>query len=300
MRELWTLVQHDLLNPRTLTGAVTYGLVLLAIAWIVARALRLAVRQALARMDRTLIDLTSITFLTQLAQIAIYVVALTFYAHLIPELRSFGTALLTSVGVVSIVVGLAAQNTLGNVVAGVSLVLYRPFEVDDQVQVAAPTGLETGVVESLTLGYTVLRTFDNRRVVVPNSVMATQVTVNLTSRDPKVMLVLPIGIGYGSDLDLARRILLELAQGHGDVTSLVDCPVTQLGPSAVTLTLRAWCPNAAAAKRAEFDLYERAKRRFDEAQVEIPFPSSNVILTVHGSQPAGLQHDTDCVRPVAP
>lgn len=287
MKEWWTLACHDLLNPRTLAGAVTYGLVLLAAAWIVTRALRIAVGQALARVDRAMIDRTSVTFLTQLAQIAIYVFALTFYAHLIPELRSVGTALLTSVGVVSIVVGLAAQNTLSNVVAGISLVLYRPFEVDDQVQVAAPTGLETGVVESLTLGYTVLRTYDNRRIVVPNSVMATQVTVNLTSRDPKVMLVLPIGIGYGADLDLARSILLGLAQGHADVDSVVDCPVTQLG-SAVTLTLRAWCPTTAAAKRAEYDLYERAKRRFDEARVEIPFPSSNVIVTIHDSQAGGL------------
>jgi small-conductance mechanosensitive channel len=69
--------------------------------------------------------------------------------------------------------------------------------------------------------------------------MATQATVNLTSKDPKVMLILPIGLGYGVDLDAARKILLDLAAAHGDVTSVVDCPVTQLGASAVTLTLRA-------------------------------------------------------------
>lgn len=125
------------------------------------------------------------------------------------------------------------------------------------MQVAAPSGLETGVVESLTLGYTVLRTYDNRRIVVPNSLMAAQVTVNLTSRDPKVMLVLPIGIGYGADLDLARTVLLELARTHPDVASVVDCPVTQLGASAVTLTLRAWCADAATAKRVQFDLLEQ-------------------------------------------
>jgi small-conductance mechanosensitive channel len=281
MKEFETLVRHDLLNPRTVTGAVMYGLISLTVAWIAARALRLTVKEALARTDRAMIDRTSVLFLTQLAQIGIYLLALTFYAHVIPELRSVGTALLTSVGVASVVVGLAAQNTLGNVVAGISLVLYRPFEVDDQVQVAAPSGLETGVVESLTLGYTVLLTYDNRRIVVPNSIMATQVTVNLTSRDPKAMLVLPIGIGYRADLDLARSILLTLAGGHRDVTSVVDCPVTQRGSSAVTLTLRAWCPTAAAAKRAECDLYEQAKRRFDEARIEIPFPYRNVIVTLN-------------------
>jgi small conductance mechanosensitive channel len=280
MRDFETLVRHDFFNPRTLTGAVIYGVVLLAIAWIVARALRLAVSGALARADARMIDRTSLMFVTQLVQIGIYLFALTFYAHLIPQLRTFGTALLTSVGVASVVVGFAAQNTLGNIVAGISLILYRPFEVDDHVQVAAPSGLETGVVESLTLGYTVLRTDDNRRVVVPNSVMATQVMVNLTSRDPRAMLVLPIEIGYGADLEAARRILVDLAKAHSDVTSVVDCPVTHLGASAVRLTLRAWCPNGGAAKRAEFDLYEQAKRRFDDAHIEMPVSSMNVTVTM--------------------
>jgi len=188
MKAFELVVRRDLLNPYTVTGAVTSAVLMLLLAWIAARAVRLTVHEMLARTDRDTIDRTSVLFLTQLAQIMIYIVALTFYAHLIPELRSVGTALLTSVGVASIVVGLAAQNTLGNIVAGVSLIIYRPFQVDDQIQVTAPTGLETGVVESLSLGYTVLRTFDHRRVVIPNSIMATQATVNLTSQDLKVML----------------------------------------------------------------------------------------------------------------
>ena len=285
MNQFEGLIRHDLLNPQTMTGAVTYGLIALAVAWIIARALRLAVKEALARADGSMIDRTSVLFLTQLAQIVVYLIVLTFYAHLIPELRSVGTALLTSVGVAGIVVGIAAQNTLGNIVAGISLVLYRPFEVGDHVQVQAPSGLETGVVESLTVGYTVLRTNDNRRIVVPNSRMATEVTVNLTSLDPRVMLVLPIDIGYGANLDIARGILLDLAKGHGDVTSVVDCPVTQLGTSAIRLTLRAWCPDAAASKRVEFDLYEQTKRRFDEAHIEIPFPYTNVIVTMRSNPP---------------
>ena len=211
-------------------------------------------------------------------QIGIFVLAFTYYAHVIPGLRSLGTALLASAGVASIVVGLAAQNTLGNIVAGVSLLMYRPFRVQDVVQVTAASGLETGTIESLTLGYTILKTFDNRRIVVPNSVMATQVTVNLTSRDPRVMLMLPLGVGYGSDLDKARAIVVEAARSQPDVQEVVDCPVTQLGASAVTLTLRAWCADATTARRAQFDLIERIKKQFDRQGVEIPFPYTNVVL----------------------
>ena len=69
-----------------------------------------------------------------------------------------GSAWSASVGVASVVLGLAAQSTLGNLIAGISLLLYRPFEAGDRLQVTAPTGLETDVVESLNLGYTVLKT----------------------------------------------------------------------------------------------------------------------------------------------
>jgi small-conductance mechanosensitive channel len=131
-----------------------------------------------------LVDRTAAPFVVQLLRVLLYVIALLLYVHLIPGLRGIGTALLAGAGVASIVLGLAAQNTLGNLIAGMTLLLYRPFQVGDRVQVTAPTGLETGVVQVITLGYTILRTENNRRIVVPNSAMANQVTVNLTSVDP--------------------------------------------------------------------------------------------------------------------
>jgi small conductance mechanosensitive channel len=271
-------ILRDFSNPATLFGALFYALVFLVVAWLAARALRLIVVHLLRRDERGLIDRTAASFITQLIQIGIYLLALILYAHLIPTLRHMGTALLASVGVVSVVLGLAAQNTLGNLVAGIALLLYRPFQVGDLVQVNAPTGLETGTIESLTLGYTVLQTFDNRRIVVPNSVMASQVTINLTAKDPRVMAIVPVSIGYDSDIDRARRALTELAHNHPLVQEIVGCPVTQLGSSGVTLSLRAWCANAGAAKQVEFDLYEQAKKRFDQEGIEIPFPYTNVLL----------------------
>lgn len=108
-----------------------------------------------------------------------YLCALVLYAHLIPVLRQLGTALLTGVSVASVVIGLAAQNTLGNVIAGFSLLLYRPVRIGDRVQVAGPSGPCIGTIESLSLGYTIIRVEDGRKIIVPNSTMASQVTVNL-------------------------------------------------------------------------------------------------------------------------
>lgn len=117
--------------------------------------------------------------MTQLAQALIYLSALVLYAHLVPMLRQIGTALLAGVSVASVVIGLAAQNTLGNGIAGLALLLYRPFRIGDRVQLTGPAGLATGTVETLSLGYTMIRADDGRKLVVPNSTMAAQVTVNL-------------------------------------------------------------------------------------------------------------------------
>lgn len=92
-----------------------------------------------------------------------------------------GTALPAGVSVASIIVGLAAQNTLGNLVSGVSLLLYRPFRVGDSLQIGASTGLEIGEVERMTLGYTILKTPDGRRIIVPNSAMINQAPIRLAS-----------------------------------------------------------------------------------------------------------------------
>ncbi len=277
-----SLLQIEFIKPETLFGALFYGLVFLLAAWLGARALRLSVAKLLKRDEHRAIDHTVAFFLVQLVQIGIYLLAVILYTHLIPALHNVGTVLLTSAGVASVVLGLAAQNTLGNVIAGISLLLYRPFVVGDRIQMSAPTGLEVGVVENITLGYTTLKTFDNRRVVAPNSAMASQVTINLTSKDPRVMAVVPIGIGYNADINKAREILVDLAKTHPNVQEVADCPVTQLGNSSVTLSLRAWCEDSVVALKVQYDIYEQAKNRFEKEGIEIPFPYTNVVLKKEG------------------
>ena len=166
----------------------------------------------------------------------------------------------------------------GNLIAGISLLLYRPFNVGDRLQITAPTGLETGLVESLGLGYTVLKTDDNRRVVVPNSVMASQTMVNLTGEAPRVLCSVPIGISCDSDIDKARAILLELARQHPLAKQVTGCPVTQVGPVGVILTVSAWCPDPGAAAQLKCDLLEQVHRRFAKDGIELPFPQTVVTL----------------------
>lgn len=169
-----------LLNPRTLPGALFYAVVFLAAALFIGRLARLFARRSAKHFS----DVTALSFVAQLLQVVVFLIAIILYAHLIPALRAVGTALLAGVSVVSIVVGLAAQNTLGNLIAGLSLLLYRPFHIGDRVQLNTPKGVETGTVSGLSLGYTILRNAEEQEIIVPNSVMVSQVIIRMAHGHP--------------------------------------------------------------------------------------------------------------------
>jgi small-conductance mechanosensitive channel len=172
-----------LLDPRQLLGAVAYAGILIVIGVLLSRALRRTLKALIAH-DRTEgVDQITLSFLSHLAILVLWIVLAIFYTHLVPALNRFGTALLAGFGLISVIAGLAAQTTLGNLVSGISLVLYKPFRRGDRLQVHAPTkdGFEIGVVEDITLGYTVLRTGDGRQIIVANGSMAQETMIKLGS-----------------------------------------------------------------------------------------------------------------------
>jgi small-conductance mechanosensitive channel len=259
---------RDLFNPDTFAGAAFYAAIFAIVAYIAGRAVRAAVNRTLQSHPGK-VDATTLKFLGDLLRVAIYVVAGLCYAYHIPVLRQLGGVLLASVGLVSVVVGLAAQSTLGNLIAGVSLLLYRPFRLDDRLQVTAPTGLESGVVESLSLGYTTVRTDDNRKIVIPNSLIASQTSVNTSVARQKTTCTITINISYKADIDTARKIMTDLAKAHAKTVEVTSCRVTALTDNGVTMTMTVSCADVTTATDLKFDLLESIKKRFDANGVEL-------------------------------
>ncbi len=257
------------MDVSTPEGEIMSAVVIGFVAWAIGRGVGVGFKRLQQHPKYMPSDRTALNFLAQLVRLAIYLFAFVTWAQIVPALRGLGTTWLASVGVVSVVLGLAAQNTLGNLVAGISLLLYRPFNLGDRLQVTAPSGLETGVVESLNLGYTVLRTSDNRRVVIPNSAMASQTSINLSLTDERRMCLVPFKLSHEADVDKARKILLELAQQHAKVLEVQGCPVTDLSGTSVTLTVRLWCADVKTAEEIKNDLLEAGKRRFAAEGIEL-------------------------------
>jgi small-conductance mechanosensitive channel len=173
------------LHLDTWSGALALAILFwvggLLLSWTLHRAIWLVIeRDRDQRIDRM-----TARFRSKVASVFVWLIILMFYAHMFPALDRLSTALLASVFVATIVIGLAAQSTLSNFVSSLSLIFYRPFRLGDRIQINAPTGLETGVVEDVSLGYTILQTFDNRWVIISNSVISNTVTVNLTAVHPQ-------------------------------------------------------------------------------------------------------------------
>lgn len=226
----------SLLRPDTFIGAAIYLVLFVLAALLLARALRATVHVELTRQGH--IDRTTISFAQQIGTAAIWVMVLILYAHLIPELRAMGTALLAGASVASVVIGLAAQSTLGNLIAGVSITLYRPFRLGDTLLVTAPTGTEVGAVELISLGYTTLRTADGRLVVLPNSLAASQVTINFREARTTAPVAVAIRIGRQADADAARTLALSIGREVAGEGAAPGCFVTRIEAGTAVLELR--------------------------------------------------------------
>lgn len=254
-------------SPDSLIGAIAYLLIFVLIAMVLSRLLRSAMHAAMTRQGH--FDRTTISFLQQIMTAFIWIAVLILYAHLIPVLRSMGTALLAGASVASVVIGLAAQSTLGNLVAGVSITIYRPFRLGDTLQIAAPTGTEIGVVELISLGYTTLRAPAGHLVVVPNSVAASQVTINLNSSSSFAPwpLVITIRLNRGADVEAARELALETAKERSEAKAVLGCYLTKVEATAVTLELRLAANDSAHRDKLRSTLLAELSRRFAEAHV---------------------------------
>jgi small-conductance mechanosensitive channel len=261
--------EQDLLSyvrPDTLWGALAYLVIFVALAMLLSRALRAAVHAAMTRNGH--LDRTSISFLQQICTALIWVLMVILYAHLIPALRSMGTAVLAGASVASVVIGLAAQSTLGNLVAGIAITIYRPFRLGDTLQVATPTGTDIGIVELISLGYTTLRAPAGHLIVLPNSSAASQVILNLSATFAPWPIAVTIRLSRNADQEAARHLALAVAAENAGEKAVLGCFLTKMDAASITLELRLVARDAAGRDALRSKLIADLARRFSEARLD--------------------------------
>ncbi len=182
--------------------------------------------------------------------------------------------LLAGMGVVGFVVGFALQDTLSNFAAGLLILIYRPFDVDDVIE----AGGVSGQVSKMSLVNTTILTFDNQTIIVPNGKIWGDIIKNVTAQtERRVDLV--FGIGYGDDIEKTEKVLAEVVAAH---PAVLDEPETmirvhELGESSVNFIVRPWV-DTDDYWETYWDLTRAVKLRFDEEGISIPFPQRDVHL----------------------
>jgi len=229
---------------------------------------------------------TRLEFLGIIISSFIFLIAIIFALFQIPGFKTFSVSLLAGAGIAAIIIGFAAQKTLANIFSGIAIAVYAPFRIGDRLKV----GDEFGDVEELNLRHTIIKTWDNRRLVIPNSVISEKEIINYSIKEEKILWTINMGISYDSDIDKARKIMLEKAKKHPDIIipEIKDddgkiekkepkVRVTECSDFSVNLRLYFWVEKPSKAWGTGFDLIEDIKKEFDKQGIEIPFPYRTLV-----------------------
>jgi len=252
-------------GPSLAINFVMFLLILIIGFWIAKKLSALAKK---AMMKSPNMDETLANFLASLVGYAIKIMVV---IAAIGKLGVEATSLIAVLGAATLAIGLALQGTLGNVAAGVMLMLFRPYKVGDYVEVAG----NEGVVDDMNIFTTNLATVDNIKVIIANGEAWGSTIKNFTSLGLRRVDV-DYGIHYDDDIDKAIKVINEVAAKHPDVLSDPHGPwakVVTLNESSVDIQSRVWC-KPEHYWDVMFDLKKSIKEAFDKNDITIPYPTS--------------------------
>lgn len=233
------------------------------------------------------VDPTNFSFVKNSISFIIYTVGLVIIFNMTPSLKMFTKAIFAGAGILAAIIGFASQKAFSNIVGGVFILIFRPFRVLDTIELGNGS---KGVVEEITLRHTIIRNYENRRIIIPNAIISDETIVNSNLIDEKVKKFIEFGVSYTSDIDLAKEIIREEASNHHltvdnrskeDIekgTPKVVVRVINLGEYSITIRAYVWAKGNDDAFVIACDLNELVKKRFNKEGIEIPYPYQSLII----------------------
>jgi small conductance mechanosensitive channel len=241
--------------------------------WIV-KWVTLLIRKAFARsgMDETLIRFLD-RFLYYILLIAVILAAA-------DQVGIETTSFLAILGAAGLAIGLALKDSLSNFASGVMLILFKPFAVGD----AVTAGGVSGSVQRIDIFNTIINTWDNQKVIVPNSKITADIITNINANDTR-RIDLVIGISYDDDTGKAKSLLTELVQADSRILAepAPKIALAEFADSSINIVVRPWV-NTLDYWDVRFDLMDRIKQVFDENNITIPYPQRDVHLYEHTNE----------------
>jgi len=266
-------------------GALIFGTLLFAfiVSFIVRKLLNLFI---LKYSERLKADPTNFSFLKNSVSILIYTIAIIFIFLKIPYLRSLGTALFAGAGIIAMVIGFASQKAFSNIISGIFILIFKPFRVNDTIEFLNSS---KGVVEEITLRHTIIRNYENRRIIIPNGNISDDTIINSNILDQKIRMHIEFGISYDSNIEKATKIIQEESMKHPSfldnrskeekqhnkpevLVRLID-----LADFSLILKAYVWSSNNDDAYALKCDVLKSVFDRFNKEGIEVPFPYRTIV-----------------------
>ncbi len=244
-------------------------IIALIILWIGLKVIKLLIKGLKKILDKRNVDASLQSFLSSISDIALKVMLIITIMGMVGIQT---TSFIAVLGAAGLAVGMALQGTLQNFAGGVIILLLKPFRVGDYIEV---NGIQGNVVQ-IQIFNTIVKTLDQKVIIVPNTDLATKMLTNYSSSDVRLISI-PVGIAYGSNIEEARKALLDLATNY-ELTLNDPAPcvvVTELAESSVNLQVRFWAKNENY-WAAVFYMNEHVYNTLNAAGIEIPFNQLDV------------------------
>ncbi len=283
MEELVEFLKSVLENG---AGRIVLFLLILVLTFILLKVFRtLLARYIQSSTEVMKNDATNYKFLRHLGSAIIIIVGLGVAVSVIPSLRALSSSLLAGAGIFAIAFGFAAQSAFANIIGGLFIVMFKPFRVHDRLDIDDISGF----VEDITLRHTVIRNFENQRVVIPNSLISEKIVINSDLVDAKVSKAVIVLIDYTTDMDVAIGIMQEEIRKHPEFedtrsgedieNGVIDIKVRVIDLGVDAVSLKTWVTgeNASAAFFFKCDVLKAIKERFDAAGFKHPYVYRHII-----------------------
>ena len=232
-------------------------------------------------------DPTSFKFLRYVVLVGVYFIGIILCLFAFPSLKGVAQTAMGGAGVMALIVGFAAQEAFANIIGGLFIISFKPFRIGDLVKV---TDTMVGTVTDITLRHTVIRNFENKMIVIPNSIINKEKLINYKLGELKCCERIEIGISYDSDIDLAKKIMQEECEKHPLILDnrneldiqegkpIVKTALIELNDSSMTIRAWTWGKDFSDSFQLKIDVLESIKKRFDKEGIEIPFPYRTIVM----------------------
>ncbi len=274
-------------NLNTSSGIALYSLSIILACWILSRLSRAIVILFLRKnLAKEKFGVTRLKFTRNSLRFIFGLIGFLIIMFTVPVFRKQAGYIFSGAGILAAIIGFAAKDAISNLIGGLFIVLFRPFRVGDYIKLSDN---REGIIDDITLRHTIITTFENKRLIIPNSVISTESVLNVTIHETKILSFNNFNIGLYANIDKAKKIITEEASKLDYVidnrtpeeiiknTPEFDVRVIDITDSAIIIRAYIWLNDPLKEFQMKSLFKEAVHKRFIKEAIDLPIPMRKII-----------------------